>query len=93
MIINHALSYTFEVSYLREQGYLKQYHPIVKSPSVFLLSEAVVGFIHLVWSSLVLVLLMSLSTGVSFVYLALSLLVMLLIYSPCVMFCSFFPNL
>lgn len=91
MIINHALIHTFALSLLREDGYLKQYHTIVKSPSIFVIGRTLVGFIHLIWSSLILVFLVTLTTELSFAYLALlSLSVILLTYPPFVMLCSFF---
>ncbi|GAA0368036.1 hypothetical protein GCM10008932_19860 [Alkalibacterium iburiense] len=65
MVINHALTHTFAVSILREQGYLKQYHTVVTSVYIFLISEALVGLFKLLASTLMLLILVSFLTPLS----------------------------
>lgn len=89
MIINHALTFTFKVSFLREQGYLKQFHTIVKHKSIFLISQALAGLINLAISSILLILLGSIMMNISFIYLVLkTIFVILLIYLPLIMLFS-----
>lgn len=91
MIINHALTHTFAVSILREQGYLKQYHTIVKSVYIFLISEALVGLFNLMVSTLLLLILMSFLTQISIIQLVvLSFRTILLTYPALVLLFSFF---
>lgn len=91
MIVNHALTYTFKVSFLREQGYLKQYHTIVKDMSIFLSSQGLAGFINLIGSSLLITLLLAFLTELSFISFAtVTTLVILLVYPPLIMLFSFF---
>jgi hypothetical protein len=91
MIINHALTYTFKVSFLREQGYLKQYHTLVKDISVFLVSQGLAGLLNLIGSSLIMILLASFMSDLSFIIFAVeSFLVILLVYPPLVFLFSFF---
>lgn len=60
MLFNSAVHTIIETLYLREQGYLKQYHSLVSGDWIFIISKGLVEFTILLLGTLVILLFLSL---------------------------------
>lgn len=97
MLFSSAVNTVIEISILREQGYLKQYHTLINGNKVFILSKAIVEFLMMAISSLLFILLVAVLNETHFweilrIYPAL-LLSSMVVYIPLIQLCLFFLTL